>query len=80
MHLVNANLFLLLSDFDLYISVSCDWKIQLRDLIVLWVIRIEIVLTVEFAYLRDLTVRCKTDGSSVFYYLFILFMSISSDL
>ena len=45
--------FLLALYLDLYLSVSADRVVQLRDLIVLCIIRIEIILTVKFAVLTD---------------------------
>ena len=63
--------FLLALYFDLYLSVSADRVVQLRDLIVLWIIRIEIILTVKFTVLCDCTVGCKTDSNCFFYYPFI---------
>ena len=71
MDLMDPYEFLLALYFDLYLSVSADWVVQLRDLIVLWVIRIEIILTVKFTVLCDRTVGCKTDSNCFFYYPFI---------
>ena len=48
-----------------------DRQIQLTDLIVLWIIRVEIILSVKFTVLRDLTVRSKTYSYYIFNDLFI---------
>ena len=44
---------------NLYPSIMADWQIQLGNLIVLRVIRIEIILSVKFTILIDLAVCCK---------------------
>ena len=71
MHFMDPHFFLSASAFNLYISISCDWKIKLGNLIVLRIIRIKIVLAVKFTYLRDLTVCCKSDRHRIFYNLLI---------
>ena len=56
MDLMDADALCSCCRFQLHIAVVADRQVQLGDLIVLWVIRVEIVLSVEFAELVDLTV------------------------
>ena len=56
---------------DLYRTIPADGQIQLRDLIVLRVIGIEIIFSVKFTILCDGTIRRKTYCHRIFYHLFI---------
>ena len=55
----------------IYPAVVADWKIELGNLVVLRVIRIEIVLPVKFAVLVDAAVGGKTHGQCIFHNLLI---------
>ena len=68
---VDTDLFLTCSGIDLDPAVMADWQIQLGDLIVLRVIRVEIVLPVEFAVLVDAAVRSQSDCQCVLYHLLV---------
>ena len=56
---------------DLNRAIPADGQIQLRDLIVLRVIGIEIIFSVEFTILCDGTIHRKTYCHRIFYHLFI---------
>ena len=71
MHLMNADFFLSRLRINLHISVSRDRKIELGDLVVLRVIRIEIILPVEFTHLCNLTICGKSERHGILYHLFI---------
>ena len=71
MDLVDAHLLFAGVRLDLYASVAADWQIQLRNLIILWVVRIEIILTVKLAVLCDLAVCCKTNCDCILNYLLV---------
>ena len=71
MHLMDTYLFLSGRCLNLYPTIMADWQIQLRNLIVLRVIRIEIILSVKFTILIDLAICCDTGFQCKFYYFFI---------
>ena len=71
MNLVDSYIFLSAIYINFYVTVAADWKIELGNLVVLWVVRIEIVLTVKFAVLMDLAVCCKTCFQGKLYYFLI---------
>ncbi len=48
-----------------------DWQIELRDLVVLWVIRVEIVLSVKLTVLIDMAVCRKTCLDGKLYHFFV---------
>ena len=50
-------------------AIVADRHIQLRDLIVLGVVRIEIVFPVKTAVLVDPAIRCQTKCQRIFYHL-----------
>ena len=60
MHLVDTYGLFACGSLDLNGSVIADWQIQLRDLVVLRIIRVKIVLTVKLAVLMDMAVCRKT--------------------
>ncbi len=70
-HLMNAHNFLCISRLNFYKSVSCNGKIQLRNLVVLGIVRIKVILPVKLAYSCDLTVGGKADRHGIFHHLFI---------
>ena len=63
--LMNADFLLSRCGVNLDISIVADRQIQLGNLIVLRVVRIEIVLPVEFAELVDFAVCSKSDAQGV---------------
>ena len=65
MDLVDANFLLSRCGVDLHISIVADRQIQLRNLIVLRVVGVEIVLSVEFAELVDFAVCSQSDAQGV---------------
>ena len=65
MDLVDANFLLSRCGVDLHISIVADRQIQLGNLIVLRVVRVEIVLPVEFAELVDFAVCSQSDAQGV---------------
>ena len=71
MDLMNSNRFF--AGCCLYLDgpVAADWKIKLRDLVVLRIIRIKIILAVKFIAAGDLAVRRQTHGHRVLYHLLI---------
>ena len=64
--LVNTHLFFAGRSLDFHAAVAADRKVQLRNLIILWVIRIEIILTVKLAVLCNLAVGRKTYRHRIF--------------
>ena len=54
------SLFAALRRLDLDTAVMTDRQVQLRNLVVLRIVRVEVVLTVKFAVLVDLAVGGKT--------------------
>ena len=54
MNLMDSYILLSSVYIDLYLSIAADWKIELRNLIVLRIVRIKIVLTVKLAVLYNL--------------------------
>ena len=71
MHFVDPYFLGSCSCLDLHIAVSRDRQVELRDLIVLRIIRVEVVLPVKLAHLGDLTVSRKPDRHRVLYHLFV---------
>ena len=71
MHFMNADFLFPCRGFNLYPAIMADWQVQLRDLIVLRVIRVEIVFTVKFAVLINLAISCKPCFQGKFYYFLI---------
>ena len=71
MNLVDSYIFLSAIYINFYVTVAADWKIELGNLVVLWVVRIEIVLTVKLAVLSDCAVCCKTYCCRIFHNLLI---------
>ena len=65
MDLMDTDLLRTCRSLDLHISIAADRIVQLRDLIVLWVIRIKIVFTIKFTILSNGTVRSKSYGSCI---------------
>ena len=56
---------------DFHIAVPANGRVQLRNLVILGVIRIEIILPVKFAVTGDGTVGGQTHGHGVLYHLLI---------
>ena len=71
MDLMDSHVFLTLLCLDLYLTIAADRQIQLGDLIVLRVIRIEIVLSVKFTISGDIAVCGKSYRHCVFQHLLI---------
>ena len=71
MHLMDPDFFLTSFCLDLHKSIMEDWQIQLGNLIILRIIRIKIVLAVEFAILIDAAVCGKACAQGKFYHLFV---------
>ena len=65
MHLMDPHLFLSCFCLNFYKAIMADWQIQLGNLIVLRVVRVEIVLPVEFAELVDFAVCSQSDAQGV---------------
>ena len=63
--LMNADFLLSRCGVNLDISIVADRQIQLGNLIVLRVVRVEIVLPVEFAELVDFAVCSQSDAQGV---------------
>jgi len=71
MNLVDPDLLLSCCRLDLHPAVMADRQIQLGDLVVLGIIRIEIILPVKFAILVDTAVGSQTYGQGIFHHLLI---------
>ena len=56
---------------DFHIAVPANGRVQLRNLVILGVIRIEIILPVKFAVTGDGTIGGQTHGHSVLYHFLI---------
>ena len=71
MDLMDSDSLLAGSRLDLNATVAADWQIQLGNLIVLWIIRIEIILPVKFTILGNTAVCGKTNRNRILYHLLI---------
>ena len=71
MHLMDTYGLFACGSLDLNSSVIADRQIQLRDLVVLGVIRVKIVLTVKLTVLMDMTVCRKTCLDGKLYHFFV---------
>jgi len=69
--LMDADTFLSACGLDLYASIPADWQIELGNLVVLWIVRIKIILSVKFAILGNRTIGCKSDCHGILYDLFV---------
>ena len=56
--LMDADTFLSACGLDLYASIPADRQIELGNLVVLWIVRIKIILSVKFAILGNRTIGC----------------------
>ena len=71
MNLVDSYIFLSAIYINFYVTVAADWKIELGNLVVLWIVRIKIILSVKFAILGNRTIGCKSDCHGILYDLFV---------
>ena len=71
MHLMDTYSLFACGSLDLNSSVIANRQIQLRDLVVLGVIRVKIVLTVKLAVLMDMAICRKTCLDGKLYHFFI---------
>ena len=69
--LMNADFLFACCGVDLYPAVVADWQIQLGNLVVLRVIRIEVVFPVKFTVLVDAAVGGKSYRQRIFYHLLV---------
>ena len=70
-HRLRVSVAVLSRYLDFNRAIPADGQIQLRDLIVLRVIGIEIIFSVKFTILCDGTIRRKAYCHRIFYHLFI---------
>ena len=72
MNLMDSHsLFAAISSLYLNASIMADWMVELLNLVVLWVIRVKIILSVKFAILCNSTVCGNTYCCGIFNNLFI---------
>src|SRR5699024_4964642 len=63
-HFVNTDSLLLTTNFNFDVTITSKWLEELCNLVSLWVIRIEVVLTVEVSSWQNVSVGCDGNHDS----------------
>ena len=71
MDFMNSYLLGSVLSLNLHITISADWQVQLGNLVVLRVVRVEVILSVKLSILRNLTIGSKSYGQSILYDLLV---------